>query len=85
MKRIILVAFLTASPATAFAQTPAQPDPNTTALGQMVIEAAQREAGIRAQLIAAQAHVAELEKEKAKPATPAPAPAEPSPPATKSP
>lgn len=52
------------------------PDPNTQALGQMIIEAAQREASAKAeliaskaQLIAAQTHITSLEA-AAKPATP---------------
>lgn len=65
-------AFLMASllfPALAMAQQPPA-DPSTQALGQMVIEAAQREAQVRAQLIAAQSRIATLEA-AAKSATPA--------------
>lgn len=50
------------------------PDPNTQALGQMIIEAAQREASAKAELIAAKAHITSLEA-AAKPATPPERPA----------
>lgn len=50
------------------------PDPNTQALGQMIIEAAQREASAKAELIVARAHIASLEAaakpEASKPAEP---------------
>lgn len=62
-----------AQPAPLQASAP-PPDPNTQALGQMIIEAAQREASAKAQLIAAQAHITSLEA-AAKPPTPAERPA----------
>lgn len=46
-------------PVLALAQQP--PDPATQALGQMVLESVQREVGIRAQLISAQAKITALE------------------------
>lgn len=80
MRRIILALSLLATPALAQAQQ--QPaDPNTQALGQMVLEGAQREAAVRAQLITAQARIAALEAQaskadasSAKPQAPSPAP-----------
>lgn len=48
---------------------PQQTSPEQAALGQMVLEAAQREASLRAQLITAQTKLATLEAAK-----PAPAP-----------
>ena len=70
MIRALLVAALL-FPTLALAEQPQQPDPSIQALGQMVVEAAQREAQVRAQLIAAQAKIAALEV--AKPTTPDPA------------
>lgn len=64
MNRFILAAALLI-PTIAVAQ-PA-PDPSTQALGQMVLEAAQREAALRTQLIVAQARVAALEAKIAAP------------------
>jgi hypothetical protein len=58
-------------PTLAFAADPPPADPNTQALGQMIIEAAQREASAKAELIAAKAHITSLEA-AAKPATPPP-------------
>lgn len=66
------LAFALLVPTLAAAQQP-QPDPNTQALGQMIIEAAQREASAKAELIAAKAHITSLEAA----AKPAPPPAEP--------
>jgi hypothetical protein len=68
MKHIVLAGMLV-FPLAAMAQQPQQQaPPEQAALGQMVIEAAQREAALRAQLIAAQSHIASLE------AAPKPAP-----------
>jgi hypothetical protein len=67
MIRILLAAALLA-PLAAHAQQPPA-DPATQALGQMVVEGAQREASIRAQLIAAQARIATLEAASKVPAT----------------
>lgn len=67
MSRLVLIVALLI-PTLAAAQT--APDPSTQALGQMVLEAAQREANLRAQLIVAQARVAALETKIAAP-TPA--------------
>jgi hypothetical protein len=60
---------IVATPAMAGDAQPA-PNPEAAALGQMVLDAAQREAALRVQLIAAQAKVAAMEA-AAKPATPA--------------
>lgn len=57
--RVLLVIALL-FPTLAMAQQPPA-DPAAQALGQMVLEGAQREAGIRAQLIVAQAKIAALE------------------------
>lgn len=59
-------------PLVAMAQQP-PPTPEATALGQMVMDAAQREVSLRVQLLAAQAKSASLEA-AAKPATPPPEP-----------
>jgi hypothetical protein len=67
MIRVLIISLLLL-PALAHAQ-PA-PNPEAAALGQMVLDAAQREAALRVQLIAAQAKVAALEA-AVKPATPA--------------
>lgn len=79
MRTIILAAALLV-PTLAAAQQPppVQPNPEATALGQMVMDAAQREAGLRVQLNAALAKAASLEA-AAKP-PPAPGTVELSPP-----
>jgi hypothetical protein len=75
MIRILILAaavFLTLAPVAALAQPAPQPQssPEQAALGQMVLEAAQREASLRAQLITAQTKLAALEA--AKPTAPPP-------------
>lgn len=73
MIRIILAAALLVPTLAAAQQAQPQASPEQTALGQMIMDAAQREASLRVQLITAQAKAASLEA-AAKPATP---PAEP--------
>lgn len=66
MKRSILAAALLV-PTLALAQQPQPPTPEATALGQMVMDAAQREASLRVQLLTALAKAAASEA-AAKPA-----------------
>lgn len=63
MRRIILALIVAFSPLVAAAQQPPV-DAEKQALGQMVMEAMQREATLRAQLIGAQADVERLKAAK---------------------
>ncbi len=68
MIRILTLAFLLL-PTLAFAQQQPPQAPEQQALGQMILEAMQREASVRTQLVATQAEVTALRKqvEDAKP------------------
>jgi len=61
--KLLFLAILALAPLTAAAQQP-PPAPETSALGQMLIEGMQREASLRTQLITTQA---EIERLKAPP------------------
>lgn len=71
MIRILIAAALLA-PVAALAQPAPQPQtsPEQAALGQMVLEAAQREASLRAQLIMAETKLRAAEAAKPTPADP---------------
>lgn len=66
MRRLLILAAIALAPLAARAQPAPPPDPTTQAMGQTISDLTQAWVATRAQLLAAQAKVAELTDELAK-------------------